>query len=202
MHPVFKAGKPKTDTLKCAYLYADGHVVAVFERAIKDLHTRLSYVQIAESIGVKLAGGNNGSRVARVCFHQPAALVAAAALPSPVSIRAAVPTLAGGSEISKRDGIAWGGLVVESGIGWYTDVESSIVSGNVTVQAGTEFEDTWADCVKLEFLGTRDQPITKRYFRGPNDSLTETSPMVAAAPATATETTATATATEATATAN
>ena len=192
MHPVFKAGKPKTDALKCAYLYADGHVVCVFERTIKDLHTRLCYVQIAESIGVKLTGGSNGSRVARVVFHQPAALVAAAALPSPVSIRAAVPSLAGGSETSNRDGIAWGGLVVESGIGWYHDVESAIVGGNVTVQAGADCENTWADCVALEYLGTRDQPITKRYYRGANDSLTETSPMIAAV-ATATESTATAT---------
>ena len=186
MHPVFKAGKPKTDSLKCAYLYADGHVMCVFERNIKDLHTRLSYVQIAESIGVKLTGGSNGSRVVRVVFHSPAALVAAAALPSPVEARASIPTVDQGSDGTRDKGITWGGVTVESGIGAFHVPQSNVIGGDVTVQTGAEFDSTWADCVALEFLGTRDQPITKRYFRGANDSLTETSPMVVAPVVTAT----------------
>jgi hypothetical protein len=142
LHPVFKPEK-KGDSLTCAYLHADGHVVTSWVRLVRDLDTRIHYVKVAETIGVvaRFAAG-------RIVFHDPVALIAAASLPGDVTIRATRMAVEHGSENSKARGIAWGGVYVETDrfpLSSYCLPENEIVAGAVTVQLTPEFDAKFAE---------------------------------------------------------
>ena len=86
IHKVFRPVK-KGDELSCAYLYADGLVVTVFERRVRDLNNTIRYAKIADSIGIKTdfvpwTPEPHG----RVVFHEPAILIAASLMPGPVRV--------------------------------------------------------------------------------------------------------------------
>lgn len=108
MHKVFKPAK-KTDELKAAYLYADGHLITTFERRT-DVGI-LPYCKIAEKITKPIRSANYDSEfrysmktpdfTGRLVFHHPLTLAACLSLPDVVVHI----DFNNGSQATRRDGI-------------------------------------------------------------------------------------------------
>jgi hypothetical protein len=121
---LFKPAK-KGDRLTCAYLYADGHAVAAFERRVRDLGKTLTYYKVIDNLGVSC--GFQG----RIVVHQWGGMawfrsMLAAGMHT---IRGREASLDNGSPNSQAKGIPVGYVVAETPFGEVTSYEIKGVLG-------------------------------------------------------------------------
>lgn len=127
MHKVFKPFK-KGDELRSATIYGDGHVVVWFARWIRDTNTRIDYVKVAESIGVR------ASFEGYICFKNASMLIAISSLPN-ARIRAHAANVESGSDNTRKLGLVVGGFTVDSAYGYFiVNALPELLSGSFTVQ--------------------------------------------------------------------
>lgn len=157
MHPVFRP-KQRADRMRCAYLNADGSVVVIFERDLRDLGTRQEYVQLAETIGVR------AQLQGRIVFHDAALLLAIAGMPGPVTVSASSLSLEHGSDKSRAQGVAVGSVTIRSPVGWFFLHETSLISESFHVQ--DDIASTFADIEKAGRWGS-DTPVARVFRRPP-----------------------------------
>jgi hypothetical protein len=116
----------KGDRLTCAYLYADGHATAAFERRLPDLggETVRYYKQI-DTLGVKC------SFAGRIVFHDYGGVAwLRCVLAGGVERFTAVPqSLENGSPNSQAKGLAVGYVTAETPFGYVFDYNLSVING-------------------------------------------------------------------------
>lgn len=151
MHKVFKTDR-KGDSIRTAYFHSDGHVVVVFERY--ELGRHLTYVKIAESIGVRPVFQSG-----RIIF-KPAQLVAIAALPNPqVGVY-----MDNRSDTTKALGMRVDSVTVDSGVGHFSIHDTNVLSGAAEIQLDKDVE-VFADVARAEEWST--YPVLKVF---PNET--------------------------------
>lgn len=123
-------------TCRCAYLYADGHMVMVHEK--KDVDAgRVEWVTLHENIGVKC--DFEGRLIISGCWADSAAIHFVA---SCQRIRVRPATIKGGSENTRKANIPVGYIGFNFGHGYVTFSQfSTMVSDDFTLQ--TDKVTTW-----------------------------------------------------------
>jgi prepilin-type processing-associated H-X9-DG protein len=162
IHKVFKPAR-KGDIATAAYLYADGHVTVTFERT--ELGTRLRYLKIAESIGVR-----PGFRHGRIVFHNTAPLLAASLFGAHIAVYEDNTTE---TSPARKLGVRFSDIYIEThGHGSIRLSDSSIHGGGFTLQTteakAAEFSETFAEVARLDRMG--DTPILGVYPNASEDS--------------------------------
>jgi hypothetical protein len=158
IHKVFKPAR-KNDAHGAAYLYPDGHVVAVFHR--HELGTRLTYVKVAQSIGITTSNLNRG----RIIFHSHMALAAAAAFCGHVTLFCDNTT-----EPDRAKGVRHDTVEISSRYGHFSLEDSSLHGGTITAQTGSdEHTETYAQTAGGEREWST-YPIVEIYPNEPEDS--------------------------------
>jgi hypothetical protein len=121
----------------CAYLYADGHAVIIYEQTVKlgGTTTDIEYAVIHEEYCHAHLGFKG-----RLCFGRCTAIAMLDLAKRATAIRASVPTTENGSENTKRMGIAIGSLSFEFSNGGHLYFNSmpDIISGQFTYQPETD----------------------------------------------------------------
>ena len=121
----------KGDRLTCAYLYADGHASAHFERRIKDADQVVSYYKQIDSLGI--ACRFEGRIVVHGCAWLRAMVAAGC-----TALSAHRPTIDSGSESTKAKGIAVGYVAAQTPFGEiYVYEFPGLLSGDLCYQPDT-----------------------------------------------------------------
>lgn len=165
MHKVFKPQK-KTDELKCAYLYADGHLVTTFERRT-EVGT-LSYCKVAEKLTRPIDCTNEETRYSlkgpkfsgRIVFHNPLCLAACLSLPD-IHVLVAWNN---GSEATRRDGIHIDSVYLRSGTLQTVFTFNCLpqLSSGITIQDTEVMKpEVWSDLAERYYWG--DSQIVERF---------------------------------------
>lgn len=97
--------KRKNSVIAAAYVYADGHVVVLYEQTVNigNARTTIKFAEIHESIcPVRMEG--------RMVFHRYHAAALLAMMQIADMVRADRPSIEAGSEWTKQLGIAWGSV--------------------------------------------------------------------------------------------
>jgi len=121
----------KGDSIRCAYLYADGHATVSFERYLRDVDQTITYYRQIDNLGVKC------SFTGRIVFSQfgGVAWLRAMLAAGATYIRAREAATDAGSENTKRAGIAVGFVEVHTPLGTIHAYQlPGLMSGDQTYQ--------------------------------------------------------------------
>jgi hypothetical protein len=161
IHKVFK-GEKKGDSLRCCYLYRDGHVVCVFER--HELGVRLEYVKVAESIGVSVIGSSED--FTRVVFHDPALLIAFTSTGKKCYISAYTPSLERGSPNTKAKNMPIGYITLGlEGAGSFSVYQNDLISSGITIQGNNSINGIWDYIAEEKFNPSAHEWGDKRVLK-------------------------------------